>query len=715
MANRIVNVTVNGPWIQPFGDLSGGAKSANALDLRVTFNEEWDGTAKTAYFLDANGQNPTKVLLSVGNLVGGSTYQIPVPGECMTVSGYAWLTFQGTETNRIITTRAEKIPVLASEVPDSADNSQPITPDEAEQILQQLASVEDALEADRDAAEEAASSAQGSAQDASTAAGQAAGYAQQAQGSAQEAGESAGAAETAAGQAESYAQQAQSSASSALSAAEAAETQAELAESAREAIENMTVSAQTLSPGFAATVTKSESGGVVLLTFGLPRGQTGETGAAGAQGPKGDTGAAGPQGPKGDTGDPGPQGPKGDTGNTGPQGPKGDTGPQGPKGDTGDTGPQGPKGDTGETGPQGPKGDTGTGLNIKGTYETLYELESNILTPQQGDMYNVGYGAPYTIYMWDETDPPGDWVSQGQLQGAKGDQGDPGPQGPQGPKGDAGDTGPQGPKGDPGDTGTQGPAGADGQDATINGKTAINITVTGGLSAFTTGSNYTISGANKQDKLSGQAGQIVGFNADGEAVPQEAPATGVTSFNDRSGPVTPQSGDYTAEMVGAMTQDQGDGRYLKLNDGGTVQMASSLGSGPYTITIDEETGTGGGGSGGGSGGVSIEPFTLSDSWITTGIEQNCYKIGNVVHIELSAGDAISYSFSPSVITIPADKLPAARYSGVYLCVGYGADVDGYAICGNFENSRTSLVLTDYTGNQLNNISVFHINFEYQTS
>ena len=53
------------------------------------------------------------------------------------------------------------------------------------------------------------------------------------------------------------------------------------------------------------------------------------------KGDKGDTGARGPQGPKGD---------KGDTGARGPQG------PQGPKGDTGATGPAGPKGDKGDTG-----------------------------------------------------------------------------------------------------------------------------------------------------------------------------------------------------------------------------------------------------------------------------------------------------------------------------------------------------------------------------
>ena len=56
---------------------------------------------------------------------------------------------------------------------------------------------------------------------------------------------------------------------------------------------------------------------------------------ASLKGEKGDTGATGPQGPKGE---------KGDAGATGPQGPKGE------KGDTGATGPQGEKGEKGDTG-----------------------------------------------------------------------------------------------------------------------------------------------------------------------------------------------------------------------------------------------------------------------------------------------------------------------------------------------------------------------------
>lgn len=207
-----------------------------------------------------------------------------------------------------------------------------------------------------------------------------------------------------------------------------------------------------------------------------PKGDTGETGPEGPQGPKGDTGAQGPEGPKGEQGEKGDTGPKGDPGETGPAGPKGDPGE---KGDQGPQGPQGPKGDQGEQGPKGDKGDTGTGLDILGTYESLEALRSAVTQPAQGQMYNVGTAAPYTIYMWDTTAGAGDWVSQGQLQGPKGEKGDAGPTGPQGPagqdgaqgpageqgpKGDTGEQGPAGPQGDPGQTGPQGPAGADGKD-----------------------------------------------------------------------------------------------------------------------------------------------------------------------------------------------------------------------------------------------------------
>lgn len=57
----------------------------------------------------------------------------------------------------------------------------------------------------------------------------------------------------------------------------------------------------------------------------------------------------------------------------------------------------------------------------------------------------------------------------------------------------------------------------------------------------------------KQDSITGKQGQIVGFNNDG--TPEAQDASGVSSFNGRSGEVAPQNGDYTADMVGALSAD----------------------------------------------------------------------------------------------------------------------------------------------------------------
>lgn len=143
---------------------------------------------------------------------------------------------------------------------------------------------------------------------------------------------------------------------------------------------------------------------------------------------------------KGEKGDIGPQGLRGE------QGIQGETGPQGP---IGETGPQGPVGPKGEQGVKGDKGDTGSSFKVLGYFSTQEELGSTIVSPQAGDAYGVGTGAPYDIYIYDAINSV--WKNNGPLQGAQGPKGDTGPQGPmgeQGPKGDKGDRGPQGPAGE---------------------------------------------------------------------------------------------------------------------------------------------------------------------------------------------------------------------------------------------------------------------------
>lgn len=205
---------------------------------------------------------------------------------------------------------------------------------------------ENAAGASAGAAASSAAAAASSAGAASQSASAASGSAGAAAGSAQEAKDSASAAkasETAAENAKLAAEQAKSDAENSASEAEQSKVSAENskniasqkateagesavlaenaktgaeqakegAEEAQKAIENMLVEAITLTTGQPATVSKSLVNQVVKLTFGLPKGERGETGPQGPIGPAGETG---PQGPKGEQGDPGVTGPKGEQG-----------------------------------------------------------------------------------------------------------------------------------------------------------------------------------------------------------------------------------------------------------------------------------------------------------------------------------------------------------------------------------------------------------------
>lgn len=74
---------------------------------------------------------------------------------------------------------------------------------------------------------------------------------------------------------------------------------------------------------------------------------------------------------------------------------------------------QGPRGFTGPEGPEGPEGPAGTGLEILDEYATLADLQTAHPTGSAGDMYLVGTGGSYTLYLW-STDQSA-WVDGGSL------------------------------------------------------------------------------------------------------------------------------------------------------------------------------------------------------------------------------------------------------------------------------------------------------------
>ena len=74
---------------------------------------------------------------------------------------------------------------------------------------------------------------------------------------------------------------------------------------------------------------------------------------------------------------------------------------------------QGPRGQAGPEGPEGPEGPAGTGLEILDEYATLADLQSAHPSGSAGDMYLVGTGGSFTLYLW-STDQSA-WVDGGAL------------------------------------------------------------------------------------------------------------------------------------------------------------------------------------------------------------------------------------------------------------------------------------------------------------
>lgn len=119
-------------------------------------------------------------------------------------------------------------------------------------------------------------------------------------------------------------------------------------------------------------------------------------------------------------------------------------------------------------------------------------------------------------------------LEQGVLNEQIGPQGPPGETGPAGPQGEAGPQGPRGEAGPPGPQGETGPAGPQGDPGPI--------------------------GPTGEQGPPGPSGPQGPAGEPGPQGPQGEPG-GVTSFNSRTEAVTPQTGDYTAEMVGAIAAE----------------------------------------------------------------------------------------------------------------------------------------------------------------
>lgn len=231
----------------------------------------------------------------------------------------------------------------------------------------------------------------------------------------------------------------------------------------------------------------------------------------------------------------------------------------------------------GEKGERGEKGETGKGFHILGTYATAEALAAAVTDAEQGDFYNVGAAAPYTIYMWDDAQG---WQNQGKLQGPSGAKGDTGATGATGAAGKDGANGAtftpavsedgtlswtndkslanpesvniRGPKGETGAQGGKGDTGAAGPN-TVTTETTTNIT---GLLKGTGSAIAQAVAGTDYPKITATTATLTVAGWSGNA--QTVNVTGVTATN--AVIVRPAPGSHTAWLdAGVYCTAQGAG------------------------------------------------------------------------------------------------------------------------------------------------------------
>ena len=300
---------------------------------------------------------------------------------------------------------------------------------------------------------------------------------------------------------------------------------------------------ETGAPGAAAgfgqaTATVDESTGTPSVAVTTSGPDTAKVFNFAFSGLKGETGAKGDTGDKGDTGATGPQGVSVTDAEINESGRLIITLSAGEPIDAGNAvGPTGAKGDTGATGPEGAsvsRIERTAGTGAPGTTDTYTVYLTDGSTGGTFNVYNGSNGTGSGDFMADGSVP---MTGALQMGGNKvTNLGAPGADTDAVRKQDL-------------------DAVADEVDKILDGTTPAYIppATTAKLGGVIVGDGLSVEAdgtvsADNQLPTGGTTGQILTKTASGEAW-QDAPDTGVTTFNNRSGAVTPQAGDYSADMI----------------------------------------------------------------------------------------------------------------------------------------------------------------------
>ncbi|MBQ7975964.1 MAG: hypothetical protein IJ300_09805, partial [Clostridia bacterium] len=140
--DRIIDVKVGGNYLSKDNKNAGVRGEANVTQLRITFDEGWDGYAKKVTFWDARGANPVERTLTtdlIENIAEDTrVYLVPIPAEPMVEAGMLTFVIDGYIDGKRQRSIADKLEVKDAPVADDAGEPAAPTPTQAEQLQVQI-------------------------------------------------------------------------------------------------------------------------------------------------------------------------------------------------------------------------------------------------------------------------------------------------------------------------------------------------------------------------------------------------------------------------------------------------------------------------------------------------------------------------------------------------------------------------------------------------
>jgi len=168
--DRIIEVKVNGNYLTKDNKNAGVRGEGNVTNLRITFDEGWDGFAKKVTFWDALGENPVERTLTADLLenITESTrvYIVPIPAEPMAEAGMLTFVIDGYIDGKRQRSIEDKLDVKDAPIADNAGEPTDPTPTQAEQLQTQIDTLLGDMQTERIAAQTASGEAKGYAQSA---------------------------------------------------------------------------------------------------------------------------------------------------------------------------------------------------------------------------------------------------------------------------------------------------------------------------------------------------------------------------------------------------------------------------------------------------------------------------------------------------------------------------------------------------------------------